>query len=81
MTEGLPIQVELGRAVVTVVPVTIKTEQCYWDSGAGTVSATNVDVFGSAGTASSSKYDRFFRATCRVAGGYVLGCTWNFQGR
>lgn len=70
---------------VSVVPNIPNTEQCYWELQGGRVAQTGsyayANRYGGSASSSGSAYERFFRATCRVADKYVVNCTANWQGK
>jgi membrane-associated protease RseP (regulator of RpoE activity) len=81
--EGQPIEIETSRGTVSVIAKIPKTEQCYWEIHAGQVARTGSSAFVNryAGSSSSggAAYERFFRASCRVQDGLVVGCQENWQ--
>ena len=80
---GEPMLLETSRGVVSVVPRIPKAEQCYWDVQAGAVAksggAAFVNQYGGSAGASSSAYQRFFRASCRINDGLLASCQSNWQ--
>ncbi len=83
LVEGEAVDVETNRGIVSVVPMIPKAEQCYWEVQAGRIgksgSLTLVDKYGGASSSGSSNYERFFRASCRISDGFVVGCRANWQ--
>lgn len=81
--DGQPIEIELARGTVPVTPRRMKTEQCYWESHAGSISVSGgrsyVSAYGGASRTSGTAYERFFRASCRVVEGAVWYCQSNWQ--
>jgi membrane-associated protease RseP (regulator of RpoE activity) len=81
--EGQPIEIYTSRGTVSVVPKILKTEQCYWEVHAGQVaktgSSTFVNRYGGTSSSGGAAYERFFRASCRVQDGFVVGCQANWQ--
>ncbi len=81
--EGEPLRVETTRGTMSVIPRVPKAEQCYWELRAGEIAraggAAYVNQWGGSAGASSSAYQRFFRASCRIHDGFVVGCQANWQ--
>lgn len=81
--EGQPVDIETNRGVVSVVPTIPKAEQCYWEVQAGRVAKTGsyalVNRYGGSSSSGGSAYERFFRASCRIHDGFVIGCQSNWQ--
>jgi predicted metalloprotease with PDZ domain len=81
--EGQPIEIETSRGIVSVVPKMPKTEQCYWEIGAGEVAKRSslalVNQSGGSAASGGARYQRFFRASCRIQDGFVAGCQENWQ--
>ena len=81
--EGQPLQIESSRGPLVVVPKLPKAEQCYWNVEAGQVAraggAAFVNPWGGSASSGGSAYQRFFRASCRVHDGFVVGCQANWQ--
>jgi len=81
--EGEPIDVETPRGSFSPIPSLPKAQQCYWELQAGGVShaggAAVVNQWGGSAGASSSAYQRFFRASCRIHDGFIANCQSNWQ--
>jgi hypothetical protein len=81
--EGEPIDVKTPRGSFPAVPSLPKAEQCYWELQAGGVAraggAAVINQWGGSAGASSSAYQRFFRASCRVHDGFIANCQANWQ--
>ena len=81
--EGEPLEVETNRGMFSPLPRTPKAEQCYWEHRAGEVArsggAAYVNQWGGSAGAGSSAYQRFFKASCRIHDGFVVGCQFNWQ--
>ena len=81
--EGEPLKLGTVRGEISVVPRIPRAEQCYWEVRGGEVARAGGAAFvnqwgGSAGT-SGAAYQRFFRASCRIHDGFVVGCQANWQ--
>ena len=78
-----PMAITTQRGTVSVVPRKVKEEQCYWNVGAGQVGRSGggayVNQYGGSGGYRSSVHQRFFRASCRVEDGFVVGCRAHWQ--
>ena len=83
LREGQVVQFETSRGVLSVVPMVPKAEQCYWEVQAGQVARAGgtayVNQFGGSANSGASAYQRFFRASCRLYDGFVVGCQTNWQ--
>ena len=81
--EGEALSFETNRGAMSVMPKIPRAEQCYWELRSGEVAraggAAYVNQWGGAAGASSSAYQRFFRASCRIHDGFVVGCQANWQ--
>jgi membrane-associated protease RseP (regulator of RpoE activity) len=81
--EGQSVEIETNRGVVSVVPTIPKVEQCYWEVQAGQVARTGgyafVNRYGGSASSGGSAYERFFRSSCRIHNGFVVGCQSNWQ--
>ena len=81
--EGQPLQIETNRGIVSPIPKLAKAEQCYWDVPAGPIARTGssayVNQYGGAAASGGSASARFFRASCRIHDGFVVGCQTNWQ--
>lgn len=81
--EGEPLHLETSRGALVVVPKLPKAEQCYWELQAGQIARVGggayVNQWGGAASSGGSAYQRFFRASCRIHDGFVVGCQANWQ--
>ena len=81
--DGEPIDVLTTRGSFSAVPSLPKAEQCYWELQAGKVArageAAVVNQWGGSASASSSAYQRYFRASCRIHDGFIAACRANWQ--
>ena len=80
---GVPLKVNTSRGLFDITPRLTKQEQCYWEVHAGGVAQSSsgayVNQYAGVGGSSSSAYQRFFKATCRLSDGYIHKCNWNYQ--
>jgi predicted metalloprotease with PDZ domain len=83
LREGQVVQFDTSRGVVSVVPMMPRAEQCYWEVQGGQVARAGgtayLNQFGGSAKSGSSAYQRFFRASCRLSDGFVVGCQTNWQ--
>lgn len=83
LREGQAAQFETDRGVLSAVPFVPKAEQCYWEVQAGQVAraggAAYANQYGGSATSGAAAYQRFFRTSCRLYDGFVVGCQANWQ--
>lgn len=81
--EGTQLEIQTNRGSYKVSPRRETEEQCYWEVGAGQVargaSSATINPYGGQAVSGSASYQRFFRASCRIRGGYLVGCQSNWQ--
>jgi len=81
--EGARLEIGTNRGSYQVVPRRLTEEQCYWELGAGQVgraaSSASINPYGGQAVGGSTSYQRFFRASCRIRGGYLATCQSNWQ--
>ena len=69
-TVGEPVRLTTSHGAFDLVPTdpsTAELEQCYWEVNGGRVATP------------TGAYERFFRGTCQVAGGWLVSCSSNHQ--
>lgn len=80
---GVPVPIETDQGSFSPVPTISESEQCYWNISAGQVaragSGASWGRFGGGAWGGGEAYHRYYRASCRFQGGWLVACTSQWQ--